>query len=97
MNLWPFFLGICAGAGGTILFFIAIIMRKIAEEDKRGNFLMNIEEWAELSRAEKVCGMLGCMNSPVTRCPVCGNHYCKEHIQLHFHPKSEWDKLEAKP
>lgn len=40
---------------------------------------ITVDEWAEKSRRGEVCGILGCKNKPVNKCPHCGNHYCQEH------------------
>lgn len=44
-----------------------------------------VEEWRENSQKGLVCGMLDCRSSPEVKCDICGNHYCKEHIKIHFH------------
>ena len=41
--------------------------------------MITVDEWAEKSRRGEVCGILGCKNKPVIKCPHCGNHYCREH------------------
>ena len=45
----------------------------------------NIAEWALRSRKGEVCGMAGCAARPSSQCPRCGNHYCYEHVRVHFH------------
>lgn len=41
--------------------------------------MVTLDEWAAKSRRGEVCGILGCKNKPVKRCPHCGLHYCQEH------------------
>jgi len=41
--------------------------------------MITLDEWAEKSRKGEVCGILGCQNKPVKKCPHCRNHYCQEH------------------
>jgi len=43
--------------------------------------------WKEDSEEGVVCGMFGCTSQPNHPCPLCGNHYCGEHIKIHFHIK----------
>lgn len=40
---------------------------------------VTLDEWAEKSRRGEVCGIFGCKNKPVVKCPHCGNWYCKQH------------------
>lgn len=39
----------------------------------------DIELWAAKSRTGDVCGIFGCHNEVITKCPHCGNWYCREH------------------
>lgn len=43
------------------------------------------EEWANRSKDGLVCGMLNCPEKPTSKCPICFNHYCFEHLKYHFH------------
>ena len=43
------------------------------------------EEWANRSKDGLVCGILNCPETPTTKCPICNNHYCFEHIKIHLH------------
>ena len=47
--------------------------------------LENWEEWANRSKDGLVCGILGCDSNPKSKCPICNNHYCFEHVKIHFH------------
>lgn len=47
--------------------------------------LENWREWQAMSKDGMVCGMLNCQANPKNKCPICNNHYCTEHIKLHFH------------
>lgn len=37
------------------------------------------QQWKEKSERGEVCGILGCLDKPVVKCPHCGNHYCEQH------------------
>ncbi len=53
---------------------------------------MNIENWEiwrNMSRDGKVCGILNCDATPKNKCPICNNHYCLEHIKIHYHQVGE--------
>lgn len=36
-----------------------------------------------------VCGMMGCETHPKSKCPICNNHYCYEHLKYHLHTQNE--------
>lgn len=40
---------------------------------------LDVEEWKKSSEQGEVCGILGCIANPTTRCKHCGNFYCDEH------------------
>lgn len=54
--------------------------------------IWDIELWAAKSRRGEVCGILGCSNEVVIKCPYCENWYCKEHKDSHFHTRDFIDK-----
>jgi len=43
------------------------------------------EIWRVMSKDGKVCGIVNCELEPKNKCPICNNHYCLEHIKIHFH------------
>ncbi len=54
---------------------------------------MNIKDWANLSRGDRACGILGCSVEPRVPCSICSMYYCKPHIKIHFHlDKANKDK-----
>lgn len=50
---------------------------------------MTLEQWQSKSALGQLCGIVGCPATPSSQCPKCGNWYCNEHLQLHFHPDSQ--------
>ena len=40
---------------------------------------LTVDQWAEKSRQGQICGILGCTDKPIVKCPHCGNHYCQDH------------------
>ncbi len=51
--------------------------------------LENWEDWANRSKDGLVCGIMGCDGNPTSKCPICNNHYCFEHVKIHFHTKGD--------
>jgi len=49
----------------------------------------NWKIWRNMSRDGKVCGILNCDATPKNKCPICNNHYCLEHIKIHYHQVGE--------
>lgn len=46
---------------------------------------MTLEQWQSKSSIGQLCGIIGCPATPSSQCTKCGNWYCNEHLQLHFH------------
>ncbi len=51
--------------------------------------ITSIETWRSESIKGKVCGIVGCLMKPTSRCPICDNMYCYDHIKIHIHPASD--------
>lgn len=47
--------------------------------DEADRQMIPVGLWAERSKRNEVCGILGCLENPTTQCPHCGLHYCDEH------------------
>jgi len=45
----------------------------------------NWEYWQNLSKDGKVCGIMGCGETPKNQCPICKEFYCMEHVGIHYH------------
>ncbi len=58
--------------------------------------LRELDIWKEDSEEGLVCGIFGCTNQPEHCCSLCGNHYCGEHVKIHFHIKRDFKSLEGK-
>lgn len=54
------------------------------------------EEYLEESKQGKWCAVVGCFANPSEKCPICGAHYCNEHIKTHFHVVEKRDEKMTK-
>lgn len=50
---------------------------------------MTLEQWASKSALGQLCRIVGCPATPNSQCPKCGNWFCHEHLQVHFHPADQ--------
>lgn len=57
--------------------------KRIAEKKKKEN--NEIVEWSIKSKKGIVCGIFGCFEIPKSKCPICSNHYCYDHVKVHLH------------
>jgi hypothetical protein len=44
-----------------------------------------IGETARQSIAGEGCAILGCGENDLVKCRICPAHYCRRHLQFHFH------------
>lgn len=68
------------GIGGELI-------DSVDDDDDDDEF--TLDEWAKQSKEGEVCGMFGCTSEPSSQCPICGNHYCYDHIKAHFHARED--------
>ncbi len=53
---------------------------------------LTLNQYRNLSKAGKLCGIVGCENKPTNCCPRCYLFYCDRDFKIHFHVASGHDQ-----
>lgn len=57
------------------------------QETNLNELYEKVTKWSDQSFKGLLCGIFGCPENPKNKCPICGGHYCYDHIKIHFHAK----------